>query len=166
LSNRILLPMQYEGGSASSTPDHVIQNFVLSKSCLPLSWNLGRLRSRRFMTVVLAPLMDRCERVPRWGRYCVSCQPYDFECWDIHTLDSMEEHLLQHESGGEFPKRIPLDFGGTWDGELQFNKDWPYVEKRLVSRWDRSFHRHRGYWTHEEILARWDGYGFKERRKP
>lgn len=121
LSNRVLLPSKYKDTYLSSMPDYVLQNFVRNRSCLPLSWNLGRLRSRRFMTVVLAPLIDRCERVPRWGRYCVSCQAYDFECWDIHTLDSMEEHLLQHESGGGFRKRIPLDFCRTWDRELQFN---------------------------------------------
>jgi hypothetical protein len=150
LSNRVLLPTKWEDWQA--TPDVLIQNFV-RESSLPLSWNLGRLRTRRFMTVVLAPLFDYGERISRWGRYCTSCLDKDFSCWDIHTVDSLEEHLAEHETDPhKFPNQIPLEFCDTWLHEPQFNKDWPHVERRLVRKTSRSAHTAE-CWTHEEFIA-------------
>jgi hypothetical protein len=159
LSNRVLLPMQYN--HMSHIPDYMVQNFVRGTKSLPLSWNLGRLRLRRFMTIVRSPQLDYHERVPRWGRYCVACQCQDFRCWLTYTVGTLEGHLVEHEKGSShFIEKVPLEYSNTWKREPQLNSKWPCTEKLVVCKTDKSRQCSKEHWTHDDILARWNGCKF------
>jgi hypothetical protein len=159
LSNRVLLPMKYN--HMLHIPGHMVQNTVRGLKPLPLYWNLGRLRLRRFMTIVRSPQLDYHERVPRWGRYCVACQEQDFRCWLTYNVGTLEGHLVEHErSSSNFVEKVPLEYSDVWERELQLNNKWPHTERLLVCKTDRLGNCSREHWTHDDILARWDGYKF------
>lgn len=160
LSNRVLFPMKHE--FLSPTPDYMVENTVRESDPLPLSWNLGRLRIRRFMTVVRSPQLDYRERLPRWGRYCVACQEWDFRCWLTVTVETLERHLMDHERNPVyFKKKVPLEFSDTDTNEMQLNSKWPHVERRLVCKSGKSGPRWKELWAHDDILARWNGRRFR-----
>jgi len=161
LSNRVLLPTEYQ--FKFPTPDYIIENFACGQSPPPLFWNLGRLRIRRFMAVVRSPSLHHLDRIPRWGRYCLSCQEKDFMCWFTFTVEAFQEHLLDHERCPYlFPRKKPLEYSDTYKEQFQLNSQWPHVERHLVCKPSKSVPRFKELWTHEEILARWNSRSFRQ----
>jgi hypothetical protein len=159
LSKRILLPTKYD--AMPQIPDYVIQNIVRKNGPQSLSWNLGRLRLRRFMSVVRSHQLDYRERVPRWGRYCVACQKQDFKCWLTYTIKTLGEHLAKHErTPSNFIKKVPLEYSNTWERELQLNSKWPRTERLLVCKTDKLRQCSKEHWKHDDILACWNRHKF------
>ena len=160
LSKRLLLPMKYN--HMQHMPDYVVQNCARQYRPPPLSWNVGRLRLRRFMTVVRSPQLDYRKRVPHWGRYCVACQEQDFSCWLTYTVETLEEHLVEHErSPGKFSiEKVPLEYSDARRRVLLLNSKWPRTERLLVCKWDKLRGCSKEHWTHDDILARWNGRKF------
>jgi hypothetical protein len=153
LSIRVLLPMEYN--HMSHIPGNLIQNAVRGMKPLPLSWNLGRLRLRRFMTIVRSPQLHYRERVPRWGRYCAACQEHYFSCWLTYNVGTLEGHLVEHERSASdfFIEKVPLEYFDVWKRELQLNSKWPLTERLLVCKTDRLENCSREHWTHDDILS-------------
>lgn len=129
-----------------------------------LSWTFERLRSQKFMTMVIAPWFIRhLQRVQWIGRYCNRCiQVRDFGAWLVQR-SIFGDHLREHKSG-----RIPADRGPQHhlfrESRVHFNTEWPNVEELTVLKTQTalaaSFDSEK-HWSHEELLARWNGRAFE-----
>lgn len=129
----------------------------------PLLWKRERARDRNFMVVLRAPWIENRERIHNhMERYCTRCvETKDFTCWTV-TQESLEKHLQDHDLRRYRAKGYLIQYEAN--SVVQINPDWPHVETLRVlktSSTPLTASDATEYWSHEEILARWNGSRFR-----
>jgi hypothetical protein len=115
------------------------------------------------MTVVRSPWIENLERIHNhMERYCTRCvERKDLTCWTV-TQESLEKHLRDHDSRGYRSKGYLNRYEASY--LVKINPDWQHVEKLRVLKTSSTPHTASDateYWSHEGILAHWNGSRFR-----